>query len=278
MTEANAQIESLHFQRAKQANTIKAFEDFLSQYPRSTFVTEARDQIEALYFQKALQKNTIESFEGFLHRYPKGKFTNKGRTKLNELRVIIERPFVLYFYFAPYGCPYSKRMAPKIERFYQEYGAATAFIYESYPRLAALNSLPGQKIVSDLISPHQYYFQSSNFQNTGHSLQFISASSPFDSIAQVPQRRFDVFGVTVHSPSYLENFRNNTGITFPVVRNPGLDVNTNRFPVTAIYNRQTRVIRVVAIGDVPYSTLVSKAHTVETGGRVTTTSTGGYCR
>lgn len=136
---------------------------------------------------------------------------------------------VLYFYFGAQGCPYSRRMAPKVERLYQEYGVFAASSGGRQVVLAALALPPIQE----------------------------------------PQYSIEVQGVAVPGwGSDTSGFVQATGITFRVGPDPGLAVNTSRIPVTVVYNKQTQVFRIATIGDVPYSTLESKVTSAVKGGDI----------
>jgi uncharacterized protein YraI len=134
--------------------------------------------------------------------------------------------YVLYFYFGAEGCPYSRRMAPKVQSFYEEYG------------VMALGPSMRPMGLAALIPP-----------------------------VQQPRRRFEVLGVPVSwwggDPAV---FRQDTGVTFPFVSDPGFSVDTSIIPVTGVYSKQTGTFRVTTIGDVSYSTLVSKATGITGGG------------
>src|SRR4029079_12169926 len=56
----------------------------------------------------------------------------------------------------------------------------------------------------------------------------------------------------------VEDFRKATKITVPLVPDPGLRVDTSAHPVVAVYNRETKVVRVASVGEVSYSTLVKQ--------------------
>lgn len=126
--------------------------------------------------------------------------------------------FILYFYFGAQGCPYSRRMAPKVERFYQTYGVSRPFP-DGRPVGVASYALPPIQISQRI------------------DVQGVP----------VPGWGYDT-----------ADFRSATGSTFPIGGNPGLPVDTSRIPVTVLYNKQTRVHYVTTIGDVSYSTLVGK--------------------
>jgi uncharacterized protein YraI len=136
--------------------------------------------------------------------------------------------YVLYFYFGAEGCPYSQRMAPKVEQFYQKYRPVALLPGNDRPPGLAMLALPP---------------------------------------IQMGQTKVDVIGVpAAWWGGRASNFVRATGITFRVGSDPGLPIDTSRIPVTVLYNKQTGVHRVITIGDVPYSTLENKVSQAVAGG------------
>lgn len=70
---------------AQLANSISAYEAFLSRYSKGEFADEARARLEALYLQKAKDTNTVEAYKGFLERYPHGKPADEARKLMDPL-------------------------------------------------------------------------------------------------------------------------------------------------------------------------------------------------
>jgi hypothetical protein len=56
----------------------------------------------------------------------------------------------------------------------------------------------------------------------------------------------------------VDAFVRQTGISFPIVRDPGLPVDKSKVPFTVMVNKQTGTHRVTTIGTTPYETLVSE--------------------
>jgi len=133
----------------------------------------------------------------------------------------------LYFYAGLEGCPYSRRMGPTIERLYQEFGPVAALPSGRPAGLAAPLALPP-------------------IQGTKRGTDFYLVAVPG-------------WGTSESS------FRNATGVTFPLISDPGLPVSTSRIPVIAIYNKQTGVTRIATIGDVSFSTLKSNTNSIMAG-------------
>jgi hypothetical protein len=71
---------------ANSINTIAAYREFLSRYPKGELADEARSKIESLELQKAKDTNTIRGYESFLRRYPKGELADEARASLQSLQ------------------------------------------------------------------------------------------------------------------------------------------------------------------------------------------------
>ncbi len=108
-------------------------------------------------------------------------------------------------------------------------------------------------------SPHVVYFY------------FMPSGCPYcrsmaDEIERLHQAskkgevKVEVYGVPIVGPgSSVEDFRRSTGLSVPIVKDPGLDVNTSRHPITVGYDRSTRKQWVLAEGDVSYDVLRGSA-------------------
>lgn len=270
-SKANHRIESLIFENAKKMDTISAYNEFLKQFPNSEYAINAQERKERLYYEIAKEKNTIASYNDYLNRYPNGNYKLQCENYIKELIDIRDYPNVLYFYFAPYGCPYSKAMASTIERFYQEYGEikAARFIDDIFSNYYASLDLFEKEVMSDIQIP----IQSSSYLKQKEDIDNLIISN---SIVEVTRKKFKVYGVPIHSRSHVDSFKSSTGITFPIISRPtSLNVDTSSYPVTAVYNRQTSVVRVAAVGDVSYSRLVSKVESIRSGKSTITPARGG---
>jgi hypothetical protein len=67
------------FQKAKEKNSIQAFDEFIKKYPESSLVNEAEKLIYLISFDNTKDTNTIEAFEEFLRKYPIGEFTDSAK-------------------------------------------------------------------------------------------------------------------------------------------------------------------------------------------------------
>ena len=84
---ARVGVEAMYLWRAKDTNTIEAYEDFLNLYPHGELSNKARAKLEILYFEKAKEKNTIAAYEEFLRLYPHGELSDEARVKLQTLDI-----------------------------------------------------------------------------------------------------------------------------------------------------------------------------------------------
>lgn len=82
---------------------------------------------------------------------------------------------------------------------------------------------------------------------------------------QQSKQRFEVKGVPIAGWGDLDAFKRATGITFPLVGNPGLAIDTSAHPVTVLYNKHIAGTRVAVVGEVSYATLVEQAQRYATG-------------
>jgi hypothetical protein len=77
--------EQREFQKAKQANTVEAYNAFLGKYPNSKLASEANAAIEGLEWEKATTADTIAAYQGYMTKYPTGKFASEATVKIAEL-------------------------------------------------------------------------------------------------------------------------------------------------------------------------------------------------
>ena len=89
--ERMAEIES--WKKAKQTNTIEAYNKYLKNAKFDHFEDDANRAIELLMkaeidaaWKKATDKNTIAAYESFLSSYPKSSFANEARTRIENIK------------------------------------------------------------------------------------------------------------------------------------------------------------------------------------------------
>ena len=79
-----------NYEKAKQSDTIGAYEDYLDAYPKSKYREEIQKQLEYLYEERswrtAIYKNTVEYYKSFIERYPKSKYVSIANKNINVLR------------------------------------------------------------------------------------------------------------------------------------------------------------------------------------------------
>ena len=73
------------YNRAKQVNTIKSYDEFLTNYPDSKYSSDAKSQREKVFYEQSLTDNTIVSFNKYLSEYPHGKWKNSVQNKIEQL-------------------------------------------------------------------------------------------------------------------------------------------------------------------------------------------------
>ena len=134
--------------------------------------------------------------------------------------------FVVYFYFAPEGCPHCRAMAPEVQRFYQEF-----------------------VLKSSASAPRREAVVAAGFSRQSQKRGTARNEAPL----------FDVGMVVIPGwGTSVEEFRKATNVTVPLVADPGLRVDTRSHPVVTVYNRETNVVSVASVGEVSYSTLVKQ--------------------
>jgi len=76
------------WQKAREANTADAYEQFLKKYPSGEFTAQAQARVKELYqerdWQKARDADTAEAYQAFVKQYPEGKFTEEARIRVEN--------------------------------------------------------------------------------------------------------------------------------------------------------------------------------------------------
>ncbi|GHM98785.1 hypothetical protein WSM22_02750 [Cytophagales bacterium WSM2-2] len=78
-------IDSAAFDRAKQVNTEKAYNDFLSGYPLTSHRVVATELRDESAFLEVLRKNSFQSFQEYIQRYPKSHRAKEAKTRYERL-------------------------------------------------------------------------------------------------------------------------------------------------------------------------------------------------
>jgi hypothetical protein len=66
------------FSAVQKANTIEAYEDYLSRHPDGRFDLMARTRLEELYLERARAESSLEGFDAYLARFPEGIYRDKA--------------------------------------------------------------------------------------------------------------------------------------------------------------------------------------------------------
>ena len=74
------------FDKAKQTNTVIAYDQFLRDHPDSEYASGARALRRESFFSEAQAKNSIESYENYLREYSRGKFVAQALNAVERLR------------------------------------------------------------------------------------------------------------------------------------------------------------------------------------------------
>ncbi len=76
------------WQKAREANTTDAYEQFLKRYPSGEFTAQAQARVKELYeehdWQKARDTDTAEAYQAFVKQYPEGKWTEEARIRVEN--------------------------------------------------------------------------------------------------------------------------------------------------------------------------------------------------
>jgi hypothetical protein len=83
---AGCATEESRWKRAKSTNTIEAYADLISRYPKGAFADSARQRIEQMEFEQAERANTESAWQGFLKSHPQGAHADSARSRFEDLR------------------------------------------------------------------------------------------------------------------------------------------------------------------------------------------------
>ena len=62
-----------HFRKPGQLNTIKAFDEFITEYPDALEISEAKLIQKQLLYEHAKKIQTLQAYNEFIRRYPDGQ-------------------------------------------------------------------------------------------------------------------------------------------------------------------------------------------------------------
>lgn len=77
------------YKKAEQANTEKAYSEFIAKHPDSPLVAQAKAKIEQTAYEAALKTGTVPAFEGFLKRFSSGSHAEKAKGDMDALEFIL---------------------------------------------------------------------------------------------------------------------------------------------------------------------------------------------
>ena len=101
--EAARRIESLGFEKAKQAGTVEAWQNFLDEQPKSARASEALESLQERAYADATAFRSVQALQNFLQRYPSARHAPEAAAKLDEVFAPIPRDKVLVIAgIAPY--------------------------------------------------------------------------------------------------------------------------------------------------------------------------------
>lgn len=85
---AGCHREQSDWERARAANTVQSYEQYLSKYPSGSFATQAQARLaqveEDQDWQKASATNTPEGYQAFLRQHPQGKWAEEARIRIEN--------------------------------------------------------------------------------------------------------------------------------------------------------------------------------------------------
>lgn len=79
----------INWHKARQKDTIEAYEDFLHHYPQSQYSDSAKNRIAEFKYGKLLSDNTIPSFKRFIANNPNSVYTTSAKDRMNILATSI---------------------------------------------------------------------------------------------------------------------------------------------------------------------------------------------
>ena len=77
--------DARNYEKAQQANTIEAYQDFVQKHPDSKLADQAKAQVEELLFKVAESKNTLADYRDFLKKYPQSKHASEVAERMRQL-------------------------------------------------------------------------------------------------------------------------------------------------------------------------------------------------
>jgi cell division protein FtsN len=84
--------EKSDWQAAQSADSVEAYEQFITKHPQSALANEARTRTKQLAeekdWEKATSVDTADSYQAFLGKYPDGKWSEEARIRVENFNVL----------------------------------------------------------------------------------------------------------------------------------------------------------------------------------------------
>ena len=84
--------EKSDWQAAQSADSVEAYEQFITKHPQSALANEARARTKQLAeekdWEKATSVDTADSYQAFLGKYPEGKWSEEARIRVENFNVL----------------------------------------------------------------------------------------------------------------------------------------------------------------------------------------------
>lgn len=92
--------EKSEYNKAREADSLETYENFLTKYPNSEYAEEVKDKILTLTYEQVKKDATIEAYEGFLTKYPNSEYAEEVNemltltqdTQINKLLSLVGTP------------------------------------------------------------------------------------------------------------------------------------------------------------------------------------------
>ncbi|MCB9240222.1 MAG: hypothetical protein H6608_03755 [Flavobacteriales bacterium] len=83
---AQTQLHEMEFQKAKKADKLLLYDQFIEKYPDADQVGEAYRAMETLKYERAVRRNTVRDYEQFLEDYPKTEYRAAVMDHIRDVR------------------------------------------------------------------------------------------------------------------------------------------------------------------------------------------------
>lgn len=87
-------MEKSNYEKACQKNTVAAYNEYLSMYPKGKYVQDVRKRVaeierknEQELYDYAAKVETVQAYEAYLKKYPNGRFAQEARGRLEDMEL-----------------------------------------------------------------------------------------------------------------------------------------------------------------------------------------------